>query len=139
MRHSSGPDDLERQGRFAKLLEDFPWERPSARWRAFDAELAAALSRHLFEGLYARERVSLQTRQLVAVSALAALGHEEELRVHLWVALRSGIARETLAEACFQVGVYAGMPATNRALSALAAVIAAYDARTSGADDRVAD
>lgn len=138
MSRASGPDDIAREDRFAKLLEDFPWKRPSARWRAFDPALAAELSRHVFEGLYARDRVSLQTRQLVAVSALAALGHEEELRVHLWVALRAGIARETLAEACFQIGVYAGMPATNRALSALQAVIEAYEARER-ADDPVID
>ncbi|NEX23383.1 4-carboxymuconolactone decarboxylase [Thiorhodococcus mannitoliphagus] len=122
-------DQGETQARFAALLDDFPWERPSARWSSFDPELAAELSRHIFAGLYARDRISLQTRQLIAVSALAALGHEEELRVHLWVALKSGVDPETLAEACFQVGTYAGLPATNRALAVLQAVIQGYDAR----------
>ncbi|MBK1724466.1 carboxymuconolactone decarboxylase family protein [Thiocystis violacea] len=108
---------------FAALLADFPWQRPSARWRSADPELATTLSRHVFDTLYGRQRIPLATRQLIAVSALAALRDPEELRVHLWVALKAGVDRATLTEALFQIGTYAGLPATNQALAVLEQVL----------------
>ncbi len=60
---------------------------------------------------------------VVAVAALAALQKRDELEIHLQGALNVGVPARKLAEAIFQIGVYAGFPAVNAALAALKEVL----------------
>ena len=46
---------------------------------------------------------------------LAALGHEEELAMHVRAALGLGLRADEIKEVLLQVAVYAGVPAANRA------------------------
>jgi alkylhydroperoxidase/carboxymuconolactone decarboxylase family protein YurZ len=48
---------------------------------------------------------------------LTALGREHELVLHLGAALRNGLSREEIAEVLLHTGVYAGVPAANRAFA----------------------
>lgn len=110
-------------------FEDYPWDRPYDLWRSFDPELAKDLSLFITGQMYAREKLPHPTRQLVAVSALTALGRKEELRLHLWAGLKVGLSKEELAETIFQVGIYAGMPLVNQALEVLRDVVEAFENR----------
>ena len=118
-------DDLKQKtGATAKLYFDgFPWDRPYDLWRAFDPGLAKDLSLFITGQMYAREKVPHPTRQLIAVAALTALERADELRLHIWAALNVGCAPQEVAETIFQVGVYAGMPVVNRALTVLKEVL----------------
>jgi len=107
----------------ALYFDGVPGERPFSLWKSFDPELARDLSLFITGRMYAREKIPHPTRQLVTVAALAALGHEEELRLHLHAALNVGVKPRELAEAIFQTGVYAGVPAMNQALKALRTVL----------------
>ncbi|WP_245802409.1 carboxymuconolactone decarboxylase family protein [Desulfacinum hydrothermale] len=98
-------------------------EVPYHLWKEFDPELARDLSLFITGNLYSRTVLSLPERQVVAVSALAALGRTEELRIHLHGALNVGVSWKTCAEAIFQVGVYAGFPVVNAALATLKSVL----------------
>ena len=71
-----------------------------------------------FGDIYARDGLDLKTREIVAISALASLGHTEQLRQHVSVALDQGVERPAIIEILMQSAIYAGFP---RALSALAA------------------
>jgi 4-carboxymuconolactone decarboxylase len=113
-------------------FDGYPWARPYDLWRSFDTELARDLSRFITGQMYARGKLSHPTRQLVAISALAALGHQEELRLHIWAGLNVGLDPSDIAEAVFQVGVYAGMPVVNQALQTLRQVLVAREERGSG-------
>lgn len=104
-------------------FDDYPWERPYPLWRSFDPGLAKDLSLFITGAMYARRKLDHPTRQLVAVSALAALGAADELRLHIWAGLRVGLDPRDMAEAIFQVGVYAGMPKVNQALAVLKEVL----------------
>jgi 4-carboxymuconolactone decarboxylase len=118
-------DDLKRKtGATAKLyFEGYTGERPFDLWRAFDPGLAKDLSLFITGQMYAREKVPHATRQLIAVAALTALERGEELRLHIWAALNVGCPPSDVAEAIFQVGVYAGMPVVNQGLKALKEVL----------------
>ncbi|SHF97471.1 4-carboxymuconolactone decarboxylase [Desulfacinum infernum DSM 9756] len=98
-------------------------EVPYQLWKEFDSELARELSLFITGNMYSRTVLTLAERQVVAVSALAALGRTEELRIHLHGALNVGVSWKTCAEAIFQVGVYAGFPVVNAALATLKAVL----------------
>lgn len=96
---------------------------PYRLWKEFDPALAKDLSLFITGNLYSRTVLSLPDRQVIAVAALAALNRIEELKVHLHGALNVGVSPRRLAEAIFQVGVYAGFPAVNSALAALKSVL----------------
>lgn len=109
----------------ALYLDGYPWDRPYDLWRSFDPGLAADLSLFITGQMYAREKLPHPTRQLVAISALTALERRDELRLHIWAGLNVGLAPEEIAEAIFQVAVYAGMPVVNQALAVLREVVEA--------------
>lgn len=112
-----------------KYFNRYPWDRPYELWRSFDPALAKDLSLFITGKMYARQKLPHPTRQMVAIAALAALGHAEELRLHLWAALEVGVGAEELAEAIFQVGTYAGMPRVNQALTTLREVLDAHQSQ----------
>jgi 4-carboxymuconolactone decarboxylase len=86
------------------------------------AEIAPDFARMTIEfpfgDLYSRPGADLRTREIAAVSALAALGAEAQLRVHVRAALFAGCPREELIEVLMQVSIYAGFPAALNALAA---------------------
>lgn len=114
-------------------FEGYPWERPYDLWRSFDPGLAKDLSLFITGQMYARQKLAHPTRQLVAVSALTALERTEELRLHIWAGLNVGLDPADIAEAIFQVGIYAGMPVVNQALKVLKDVLAARGQEGQGA------
>lgn len=68
--------------------------------------------------LFARLGLDLATREIAAVSALAALGDSlPQLRVHVAAALTLGWTREQLIEVLMQTAAFAGFP---KAINALA-------------------
>ncbi|GAA4113165.1 GH1 family beta-glucosidase [Nocardioides fonticola] len=71
--------------------------------------------------VWERPELPRPTRSLVTVSLLAALGHHDELAVHVRGALRNGCTPEQIAEAVTHTAVYAGAPA---ALAAMRVVVA---------------
>ena len=69
-----------------------------------------------FGDLYARDGLDLKTREIVAIAALASLGHSEQLRHHVAAALEHGVERAAIIEILMQSAVYGGFP---KALNAL--------------------
>ena len=55
-------------------------------------------------------------RSAVTLTALVALGHEAELKMHLRAALRNGLTRDEIKEILLQTSVYCGVPAANTRL-----------------------
>ncbi|MFO7751485.1 MAG: carboxymuconolactone decarboxylase family protein [Desulfobacteraceae bacterium] len=98
-------------------------DKPYRLWRHFDKELARGMSLFITGTMYSREKIPHQTRQLVTVGALTAMYRPEELKLHIHAALNVGCSSEEIAEAVFQTGVYAGVPACNKALSVLKEVL----------------
>lgn len=53
---------------------------------------------------------------MVTVALLAALGHDEEMAMHVRATVNTGASREDISEALLHVAIYAGVPAANRAI-----------------------
>lgn len=58
------------------------------------------------------------TRSLLTIALLAALGHTEEVAMHVRATANTGATMEEVKEALLHVAVYAGVPAANRAFAA---------------------
>ncbi len=78
-------------------------------------ELAAISIAYTFTDFYAREGLPLQTRELLTIAILSALGRNESLRMHVEGALRIGLTPEAILETIYHAGVYSGIPAAHNA------------------------
>ena len=59
--------------------------------------------------------VRARERSIAVLSSLIALGHHEELAMHLRAALRNGLTVDEIREVILQSAIYAGVPAANTA------------------------
>jgi len=78
---------------------------------------------HVWGGLWNRPGLELKYRSLAVVSALAAIGQNQELKTHLRGALNLGWTVDELREALLQISGYAGFPAAHEALDVLSEVV----------------
>jgi 4-carboxymuconolactone decarboxylase len=86
------------------------------------AELAPDFARMAIEfplgDIYARDGLDLRSREIVAISSLAAVGDTgPHLRIHIRAAIQLGIAKSEIIEVLMQTAIYAGFPAALNALS----------------------
>lgn len=86
------------------------------------AELAPDFARMVIEfslgDLYSRDGLDMRSREIVAISSLAALGDTgPHLRIHIRAAMRLGVTKAEIIEILMQTAVYAGFPAALNALS----------------------
>lgn len=71
-----------------------------------------------FGDIYARDELDLETREIVAVAALASLGHAgPQLRMHVAAALKLGITSGKIVEILMQSAIYGGFPAALNSLA----------------------
>lgn len=81
--------------------------------------LDAAFQRLITEGawgsVWASHALSPRERSQITLALLAALGHWEELDMHLRATRRTGATQTDIAEALMHVAIYAGVPAANHA------------------------
>jgi 4-carboxymuconolactone decarboxylase len=71
-----------------------------------------------FGDIYSRPGLDLKQRQITTMAALAALGQERQLKVHIRFARHVGLTDREIVEVLMQISVYAGW---GRALDALRA------------------
>lgn len=98
-----------------EVLGDEHVDRAEARKTAFTAEFQDYITRCAWGEVWTRPGLDRRTRSCITVAMLAALGHHEELKLHLRGALRNGLTADELKEVLLQVAVYAGVPAANTA------------------------
>jgi alkylhydroperoxidase/carboxymuconolactone decarboxylase family protein YurZ len=56
-------------------------------------------------------------RGAITITALVALGHENELAMHIRAARRNGLSPDEIKEILLQSAVYCGVPAANSAFA----------------------
>ena len=52
----------------------------------------------------------------MTIALLAALGHDEEVAMHVRATANTGATRDDICEALLHVAIYAGVPAANHAI-----------------------
>lgn len=82
---------------------------------------------HLFGEIWARPNLSLEERELVALTAVALERTDWELRGHIGAALNLGMSREKIVEVIIQLAYYGGWPVANNGLRVAQEVFAEID------------
>ncbi len=105
--------------------------RATAGVTAFDADFQRFITEGAWGSVWSRPNFTKRERSIVTLSLLAALGHHEELALHLRATRNTGASSEDIAEAMLHVAVYAGVPAANSAIRIAKQVFAAMAAESS--------
>jgi len=93
-----------------------------------DEEFQRLITASAWGSVWGRDTLSRRDRSLITITALASLGHHEELALHLRATVNTGLSREDIREALMQVGVYSGVPAANSAFRVAKKLFAELDA-----------
>jgi 4-carboxymuconolactone decarboxylase len=100
-----------------QVLGDAHVDRAVAGTDEFTADFQDFITRYAWGDVWSRPGLDRRARSCVTLAVLAALGHEGELAMHVRAAVRNGLTPAEVAEVLLQVGVYAGVPAANRAFA----------------------
>jgi 4-carboxymuconolactone decarboxylase len=98
-----------------EVLGDAHVDAAVAKRNAFSEAFQDLITRYAWGEIWTRPGLPRQTRSLITVAMLVALNREEELRMHLRAALRSGATQEEIRETLLQSAIYCGLPAANSA------------------------
>jgi 4-carboxymuconolactone decarboxylase len=100
----------------------------------FTMDFQDYITRSAWGDVWSRPGLDRQTRSAITLAVLAALGHEDELAMHVRAALRIGLTPAQIREVLLQVAVYAGVPASNTAFRIAQPIVDAAAANTKAAE-----
>jgi len=115
-----------RQGeetRRAVLSDDYV-ERAEAATTDFDAPFQELITEAAWGNLWSRNEWTKRERSIVTIALLAALGHTDELAMHVRATARTGASEADIREALLHVAIYAGVPTANTAFKVAKQVVA---------------
>ncbi len=98
-----------------QVLGDAHVDRATAQMTDFDADFQTFITEGAWGSVWSRPHFTKRERSIVTVALLAALGHDEEVAMHVRATRNTGATKEDIREALMHVAVYAGVPAANHA------------------------
>jgi 4-carboxymuconolactone decarboxylase len=112
------PDDRFHAGMAVRrsVLGDAHVDRAEAKKTAFDADFQRFITEGAWGSVWSRPGLDRRTRSMLVVALMAALGHEEELAMHIRATRNTGATMDDVKEVLLMVAVYAGVPAANTAI-----------------------
>ena len=114
-----------------EVLGDEHVDRAVASTSDFTADFQDYITRSAWGDVWSRPGLDRQTRSAITLAVLAALGHDDELAMHVRAALRIGLTPAQVKEVLLQVAVYAGVPAANTAFRIAQPIVDAASANMS--------
>ncbi|MBA1138883.1 4-carboxymuconolactone decarboxylase [Mesorhizobium neociceri] len=98
----------------------------------FDRPFQELITEAAWGTVWARPGFSKRERSIVTLALLAALGHDEEVAMHVRATANTGASRDDIREAFLHVAIYAGVPAANRAFRIAKEVFSEMDGSRNG-------
>ncbi|OSQ38041.1 4-carboxymuconolactone decarboxylase [Thalassospira mesophila] len=109
------------------VLGDAHVDRASAGITEFDDFFQRYITENVWGTVWENPVISKRERSLLTICLMAALGHEEELAMHLRATVNTGASRDDIREVLMHVAIYAGVPAGNTAFRIAKQVFAEID------------
>ena len=97
------------------VLGDTHVDRTEAGKNGFDSDFQAFITETAWGAVWSRPGLTPRERSMITLALLAALGHDEELAMHVRATANTGASPADIKEALLHVAIYAGVPAANRA------------------------
>jgi 4-carboxymuconolactone decarboxylase len=99
-----------------RVLGEAHVNRAEAEKTSLDAPFQALITEAAWGHVWSRPQLTLRERSLITIALLAALGHDEEVAMHVRATANTGASPSDIMEALLHVALYAGVPAANRAV-----------------------
>ena len=110
-----------------EVLGDEHVDEANARKTAFTEDFQDLITRYAWGEIWSREGLDRRTRSCITLTALIALGREEELAMHIRAALRNGLTPDEIKEVLLQSAIYCGVPAANGAFAVAQRVLGEHE------------
>jgi 3-oxoadipate enol-lactonase/4-carboxymuconolactone decarboxylase len=122
---SESRDDQHARGMDVRraVLGDAHVDRAVERTTPFSEAFQDLITRYAWGEVWARPGLDRRTRSAITLTALVALGREDELAMHVRAALRNGLTRDEIGEILLQCAIYCGVPAANGAFAVAQGVL----------------
>ena len=98
-----------------EVLGDAHVDRAEVGRSPLTEEFQDLLTRYAWGEIWTRPGLDRRTRSCITIAMLVALGHHDELKLHLRGALNNGLTVDEIKEVLLQSAIYAGVPAANTA------------------------
>jgi len=98
------------------VLGDSHVDGAQARTTEFDADFQRFITEGAWGSIWSRPGLDRRNRSMLVIALMAALGHEDELAMHIRATRNTGATPEDVKEVLMMVAVYAGVPAANTAI-----------------------
>ena len=117
-----------------KVLGDAHVAKAEASKNGLDAAFQELITEAAWGRVWSRPGISLRERSMITIALLAAMGHDEELAMHVRATRKTGASKEDIRETLLQVAIYAGVPAANRAFKIVKEIFAGMEEERGAAE-----
>jgi len=97
------------------VLGDAHVDKAEASKTNFDSDFQEYITSNAWGDVWSRPGLTKRERSLIVIALMTALGHDEELAMHIRATKNTGATKEDIKEVLLQTAVYAGVPAANKA------------------------
>ena len=97
------------------VLGDEHVNKAEAGKTGFDKDFQEYITTSAWGAVWNRPGLTKRERSLITIALLAALGHEEELAMHIRATKNTGATENDVKEVLLHTAVYAGVPVANEA------------------------
>ncbi|TDK31783.1 4-carboxymuconolactone decarboxylase [Rhizobium deserti] len=109
-------------------------DRAEAGQTPFDQPFQELITEGAWGTVWSGQKWTKRERSMVTIALLAALGHDDEVAMHVRATANTGASPEDIREALMHVAIYAGVPAANHAFKIAKATYAEMDAAHAAGD-----
>ncbi|MEX0730083.1 MAG: 4-carboxymuconolactone decarboxylase [Aquisalimonadaceae bacterium] len=102
--------------------------RATAAATDFDRPFQELITRYAWGTVWHGEALSRRDRSLLTIALLAALGHYDELKMHIKATRNTGATPDEIREALLHVAIYGGVPAANHSIQIVKRTLAEMEA-----------
>ena len=95
----------------------------------FSMPMQELVTEYCWGAVWTREGLTRQSRSILNLGMLSALGRSHELKLHIRGALNNGLSREEIREVFMQVAIYCGVPAAVESFRCAREVFAEIDGK----------
>jgi 3-oxoadipate enol-lactonase/4-carboxymuconolactone decarboxylase len=112
-----GPEDRYESGMAVRreVLGDAHVDRAVAGTTPLTEDFQRFITEYAWGSIWTRPGLDRRSRSMITLTALIALGHDEELAMHVRAARTNGLSDDEIKEVVLHSAIYCGVPAANTA------------------------
>ncbi len=99
------------------VLGDAHVDRAENNKTAFDEDYQRLITESAWGSVWTRDGLTDRERSMIVISFMAALGHHDELAMHIRATANTGASLDDIKEVLLMAAIYAGVPAANAAIA----------------------